>query len=149
MVLTWFVGVQGLIAGCQTAAFLRHGSLVDVKSVTQRVRDHDTPVQFAVNVRAAAQLKALSDIRQVAFPLSVGKAILAAFLVFVFFGLIGGLLLGGLVSLRPDPDRMVEATREALEAGQTTVVVHAYSAEQRAQAAEFLRASGGNVTSTL
>ena len=73
----------------------------------------------------------------------------AALLVLVFFGLVAGLMLGGLVSLRPDHDRMVEATREAMEEGQTTVVVHAFSAEQRAQAAEFLRASGGDVTSTL
>jgi hypothetical protein len=36
-----------------------------------------------------------------------------------------------------------------MDAGKTTVVVHAFSAEQRAQAAEFLRGQGGEVTSTL
>jgi hypothetical protein len=81
-------------------------------------------------------------------PFIVNSAI-AAFLVLVFFGTVAGLMLGGLVSLRPDHDRMVEATREATAEGQTTVVVHAFSAEQRAQAADFLRASGGDVTSTL
>ena len=83
-----------------------------------------------------------------AIPFIVNSAI-AAFLVIVFFGGVAGLMLGGFVSLRPDHDRYVEHTREAMEAGMTTVVVHAFSAEQRAQAAEFLRARGGEVTSTL
>ena len=74
---------------------------------------------------------------------------LAAGLVLLFFGTVGGLMMGGLVSLRPDHDRYVEATRDAMDSGMTTVVVHAFSAEQRAQAAELLRARGGDVTSTL
>lgn len=74
---------------------------------------------------------------------------LAALLILIFFGAVGGLLLGGLVSLRPDHDRYVEATHDAMAAGNTTVVVHALTAEQRAHAAEFLRARGGEVTSTL
>jgi hypothetical protein len=73
----------------------------------------------------------------------------AAALAMLFFGAVGGLFLGGLVSLRPDHDRYVEAAREAMASGQTTVVVHAYSAEQRDQAAAYLRAQGGDVTSTL
>ena len=43
----------------------------------------------------------------------------------------------------------VQATRDAMEAGNTTVVVHAFSAEQRDQAADLLRAIGGETTSTL
>ena len=74
---------------------------------------------------------------------------LAAGLVLLFFGTVGGLMMGGLVSLRPDHDRYVEATRDAMDSGMITVVVHAFSAEQRAQAAELLRARGGDVTSTL
>lgn len=74
---------------------------------------------------------------------------LAAALVLLFFGAVAGLMLGGLVSLRPDHDRYVEATRDAMGAGDTTVVVHAFSAEQADQAAAFLRAQGGDVTSTL
>src|SRR6476469_10647679 len=73
----------------------------------------------------------------------------AAALVLMGFGGVAGLMLGGLVSLRPDHDRYVAATRDAMEAGSTPVVVHAFSEEQRAQAAEFLRAQGGEVTSTL
>ena len=81
-------------------------------------------------------------------PFVVNNAI-AALLSLLFFGGVAGLMFGGLVSLRPDHDRYVEATRAAMEEGMTTVVVHAFSVEQRAQAAEFLRARGGDVTSTL
>ena len=81
-------------------------------------------------------------------PFIVNSAV-AALLVLVFFGGVAGLMLGGLVSLRPDHDRYVEATRDAMEAGKTTVLVHAFSVAQRAQAADFLRDRGGQVTSTL
>ena len=74
---------------------------------------------------------------------------IAAALVALFFGAVAGLLLGGLVSLRPDHDRYIQATREAMEAGHTTVVVHAFSAEQRDQATDLLRDLGGKTTSTL
>lgn len=73
----------------------------------------------------------------------------AAALALLFFGTVAGLLLGGLVSLRPDHDRYVHATRDAMQAGRSTVVVHALSAEQNAHAADFLRARGGEVTRTL
>ena len=54
-----------------------------------------------------------------------------------------------LVALRPDHDRYVEAARDAMDGGKTTVVVHAFSSEQANSAGEFLRAQGGEVTSTL
>lgn len=73
----------------------------------------------------------------------------AAGLSLLFFGAVAGLMLGGLVSLRPDHDLYVEAARDAMAEGNTTVVVHAFSADQRDQAAELLRAQGGDVTSTL
>ena len=53
------------------------------------------------------------------------------------------------VALSPDHDRYVEATRDAMAAGNTTVVVHAFASGQADQAADFLRARGGEVTSTL
>lgn len=65
------------------------------------------------------------------------------------FGGIAGLLLGGLVSLRPDHDRYIHATRNAIADGRTTVVVHALSSAQRSQAAQFLAARGAEVTETL
>lgn len=65
------------------------------------------------------------------------------------FGAVAGLMLGGLVSLRPDHDPYIQAVRTGLEAGRSAVVVHAFSAEQRAQAAAALQARGGETTSTL
>lgn len=73
----------------------------------------------------------------------------AAVLALLFFGITAGLLLGGLVSLRPDHDPYVQATRDAIDAGHATVVVHALSAEQNASAAEFLAERGATVTRTL
>ena len=74
---------------------------------------------------------------------------MAAALALLFFGAVAGLMLGGLVALRPDHDRYVEAARDAMESGNTTVVVHAFSGEQADQAADLLRAQGGEVTATL
>ncbi|MDH5833486.1 hypothetical protein [Luteimonas kalidii] len=65
------------------------------------------------------------------------------------FGAIAGLLLGGLVSLRPDHDRYIQATRSAIDEGRTTLVLHALSAEQNTRAAAFLSRRGAAVTRTL
>ncbi len=67
----------------------------------------------------------------------------------LFFGGVAGLLVGGLVALRPDHDRYVLATQEAMARDCTTVVVHALSADQATQAANILSRLGGNVTRTL
>lgn len=75
-------------------------------------------------------------------PFAAGAAIVA-------FGAVAGLLLGGLVSLRPDHDAYIQSVYSALAAGRAAVVVHAFSAAQRASAAEDLRARGGETTSTL
>jgi hypothetical protein len=58
-------------------------------------------------------------------------------------------LLGGLVALRPDHDRYLHATRDAITERRYTVVVQALSAEQRDRAAENLAARGAEVRSTL
>lgn len=73
----------------------------------------------------------------------------AAGLAATFFGGTAGLLLGGLVSLRPDHDRYIHATRDAVEEGRTAVVVHALSGEQLSRASSFLSARGAEVTRTL
>lgn len=99
-------------------------------------------VGFVLGVLAFAVLYAIGP------PFIVNSPV-AALLILLFFGTIAGLLLGGLVSLRPDHDRYVEATRDAITTGQTTVVVHALTSQQRSAAAEFLRGRGGEVTSTL
>jgi len=72
-----------------------------------------------------------------------------AFVAFVFFGGVGGLMLGGLISLRPDHDRYILVTQEAMTEFRTTVVVHALSVDQANQAADILGGLGGEVTRTL
>ena len=74
---------------------------------------------------------------------------LAAVLALLFFGTTAGLLLGGLVSLRPDHDRYIHATREAMEQGRHTVLVHALDEAQCERAARFLSERGADVTRTL
>jgi hypothetical protein len=70
-------------------------------------------------------------------------------MVMIAFGGVGGLMLGGLVALRPDHDLYILATREAMAEHRTTVVVHALSSEQADRAAEVLAGLGANVTRTL
>ena len=99
-------------------------------------------------VGAVAGLLVFAVMYWMGVPFIVNSAV-AAVLVLLFFGAVAGLFLGGLVSLRPDHDRYVEATRDAMASGSTTVVVHAFSTAQRDQAIDYLRAQGGEVTSTL
>jgi len=80
--------------------------------------------------------------------LVVSSPWLSAF-VLVFLGGMIGLMLGGLVALRPDHDRYVQASRDAMAKGQTTLVVHALSSGQADQAAALLAEMGGEVTRTL
>ncbi|MGY1457872.1 MULTISPECIES: hypothetical protein [unclassified Luteimonas] len=79
----------------------------------------------------------------------VARSPVAAGLATIFFGAVGGLFLGGLVAIRPDHDRYVQATHDAMDAHRTTVVVHALSRDEQSRAKEFLAARGGEVTGTL
>ncbi|GGD58491.1 hypothetical protein [Pseudoxanthomonas indica] len=72
-----------------------------------------------------------------------------SWLMLVMYGGIFGLMLGGLVTLRPDHDRYVMRVQEALGEGDSAVVVHATSAWQKARAKEFLEAGGAETASTL
>jgi len=104
-------------------------------------------VKLAI-VGAVVGVIAFFVLRGMGVPFIVNSPI-AAGLVLLWFGALAGMFLGGFVALRMDHDRYIEAARDAMAAGHTTVVVHAFSTEQRSQAAEFLRAQGGDVTSTL
>ncbi len=81
-------------------------------------------------------------------PWIVNSAVLAA-AVFVAFGTVGGLMLGGLVSLRPDHDLYINKVYDALGEGRSAVVVHAFSRQQNAQAEDLLKGASGEVVSTL
>ena len=65
------------------------------------------------------------------------------------FAVIAGLMLGGLVTLRPDHDAYVLKVLGALREGDSAVVVHALSAEQKRQAERILADAGSETTSTL
>lgn len=65
------------------------------------------------------------------------------------FGLFGGLMFGGFLSLRPDQDAYIHTVYQAMGEGRSAVVVHAFSEEQKTQAAELLATHSGEVVTTL
>lgn len=81
-------------------------------------------------------------------PMIVNSAVMAA-AVMVVFGAVAGLMLGGLVSLRPDHDLYINKVFDALGEGRSAVVVHAFSHGQNAQATDLLRQASGEVVATL
>ncbi len=81
-------------------------------------------------------------------PMIVNSAVMAG-AVIVAFGVVAGLLLGGLASLRPDHDLYILKVFDALGEGRSAVVVHAFSREQSAHAEELLKEASGEVISTL
>ena len=97
---------------------------------------------------AVAGAAAFGVLWAMAVPMIVNSAVLAA-AVIVVFGAVAGLMLGGLVSLRPDHDRYIAKVFEALDEGRSAVVVHAFSREQNAQAETLLKAASGEVVATL
>lgn len=70
-------------------------------------------------------------------------------LLLIGFGTIGGLMLGGAVSLRPDHSPYIAASREALQQGKYVVVVHATSADELEQAEAILKPKAGETVRTL
>ena len=81
-------------------------------------------------------------------PLIVNSALLAGG-VLLFFGAVAGLMLGGLATLRPDHDPYLMKVMGALREGRSAVVVHAFSADQRKQAQDWLQQAGGETIATL
>lgn len=77
------------------------------------------------------------------------QSAVAALLVFLFFGTVVGLMLGGLFTLRPDQDLYVHSVLSALGQGQSAVVVHAFDAGQRAQAEALLQQEGEDTIASL
>ncbi|WP_078120481.1 hypothetical protein [Thiosocius teredinicola] len=71
---------------------------------------------------------------------------------FFTLGILGtvlGLLAGGLVTARPDHQKVVTDVRDASEHGKWTVVVHAANDSQHKRAKELLNDEVSNVTETL
>jgi len=72
-----------------------------------------------------------------------------SFVAFAFFGTVFGLMLGGLISLRPDHARLIAVVRSALRSGQWAVVVHPFDEKQADEAVDLLRAGSQQVERTL
>ncbi len=81
-------------------------------------------------------------------PFIVASPLFAAAVITSFGGL-AGLLLGGLVSLRPDQDPCILKVRGALKQGSSAVVVHAFDADELHQARDALSDRGGDTIRTL
>ena len=79
----------------------------------------------------------------------VASSPLLAFIAFVGFGITFGLLLGGLIAIRPDHVWLINSVRSALQDKRWAVVVHPIDAGQTAAARETLRASGAEVLKSL
>lgn len=97
------------------------------------VRAHLFAGAFGVIV-ALLILAALLAIGHPAITSSPGPSLFVA----LFFGAIFGLMLGGLISLRPDHLRVIGATRRALKRGRWVVVAHPLDAPQTRRVTEAL-----------
>lgn len=68
---------------------------------------------------------------------------------FAFFGTVVGLMVGGLISLRPDHSRLINNVRESLRSGDHAVIAHPFDEKQAEQAVETLRSGSRRVERTL
>lgn len=66
-----------------------------------------------------------------------------------FFPTLLGLMVGGLLTVRPDHDAVIAPVREAAADGRWSVVVHPVTRRQRAAAIHMLTQTGAHVFSTL
>lgn len=81
-------------------------------------------------------------------PLVANSPLIAAIAILMLSGM-GGLMLGGLVTLRPDHDPYIVTVLEALGEGRSAVVVHAFDRDQYDRAVRALGEAGGEVVGTL
>lgn len=94
MMLTWLIGVQGLMGGCSVVTLLRQGTMDDVSAAVSKEETKD-PLQAIVMVKQAAQLKAMGEAQDVTFPLNAAKLLLSAVLIVA-----SGLAMGGRPGVR-------------------------------------------------
>lgn len=84
----------------------------------------------------------------VGVPLVANSPMLAAIAILPLSGMLG-LMLGGLVTLRPDHDPYIVQVLEALGEGRCAVVVHAFDHAQYEGAVRRLGEAGGEVVGTI
>ncbi|TCW30823.1 hypothetical protein [Gulbenkiania mobilis] len=69
----------------------------------------------------------------------------ASFLAAIILGLVFGMLLGGLVAIRPDHTVVVETVRKAVDTGKCAVIAHPKSEKERADTTRILKEAGVEV----
>ena len=74
MVMTWFIGMYGVSAGCETVAYLRAGNMPEAVSATTQAKD----VRELISV---SKRRAIAEARERTLPLAVGEALLSLVLV--------------------------------------------------------------------
>lgn len=79
----------------------------------------------------------------------IASSPLLAFIAIVGFSITFGLMLGGLVAIRPDHVWLISAVRSGLKQGRWAVIVHPVNAGQTAAARELLQKSGAEILKTL
>lgn len=103
MMLTWLIGVQGLMGGCSVVMILRQGSIADVSMEIGKQESAD-PLAALPMVIQAARLKAMGEIQNVTFPLNAAKLLLSGILIVA-----SGLAMGGRPGTRPFALQVVAA----------------------------------------
>ncbi|HZF52421.1 MAG TPA: hypothetical protein VE093_27390 [Polyangiaceae bacterium] len=89
MVLTWLVGVSGLMSGCSTVTVLQQDSVADITTELGKQSTGD-PVQAMWVAIYSAQFKATIEAHAVTFPLNVAKLLLSGLLVVASVLAMGG-----------------------------------------------------------
>jgi hypothetical protein len=80
MVLTWCIGVRGVMIGLSTIAFLRQGTLPDVATVAANARGSSDPTDI-FTFWGTVEVEAILRYSRILFPLSVAQLLLCSMLV--------------------------------------------------------------------
>lgn len=112
MILTWFIGIQGMTSGLSTIAFLREGTLTDFSGIMPD--GSAEPMQYLVTIYQAAQQVAVAEARHIMFPLGAAQLLLSGLLVIA-----SGLAMAGRPGAR-------SVTLQAIAAN-TLLVIAAYA----------------------
>ncbi|ALS99115.1 hypothetical protein [Lacimicrobium alkaliphilum] len=89
---------------------------------------------FILGILIAAYLSAYG-------PPLMSSSPLMTFIAFGIMGLFAGLLLAGLISIRPDHDVLINKTRGAAKEGKWVVIVHCKNEEEKEKAKTFVNTS--------
>lgn len=79
----------------------------------------------------------------------IASSPMLAFIAIVGFSITFGLILGGLIAIRPDHVWLITAVRSGLKQGKWAVIVHPVDGGQTADARELLLKSGAEILKTL